>query len=167
MPRPPRRTPEERFWDKVDRRAPDECWLWTGAVKDTGYGLLWLDGNRFALAHRFSLELSIARPLAPFEVARHNCDTPLCVNPGHLTPGTQQENVDDMVSRGRHRAAHGETNGRARLTAEQVAEIRRRHEQAARDLAAEFGVSVVTIYRVIKGKTWRTHHQPHQGEEHP
>lgn len=155
-----RRPLEDRFWEKVDRREPHECWLWTGAVKDSGYGVFWLEGNRFAPAHRLSLELCLGRPLTADEVARHDCDTPLCVNPGHLVPGTQKQNVDDMIARGRHRVSHGESNGRARLTAEQVAEIRRRHEDHVRALAEEFGVSEVTVYRVLRGATWRTTLQP-------
>ena len=53
-------------------------------------------------AHRYALERKLGRELEPGEVARHTCDNPICVNPDHLLPGTQRDNVDDMMRRGRH-----------------------------------------------------------------
>jgi hypothetical protein len=83
-------------------------------------------------------------------VVRHTCDNPPCVNPAHLVIGAQLDNVRDMVERGRRR-------GRS-LTADQVAEVRRRAAagESYRDLAASAGVDASTVGRIVKGRTWAT-----------
>ena len=91
---------ELRFWDKVSWTLEDwatresPCWQWLGAVNNHGYGLFGL-GNRRAglgLAHRIAYELErgkVPRRL----VLDHLCRTPACVNPWHLEPVTQAENI--------------------------------------------------------------------------
>lgn len=92
---------ECRFWSRVDKSAgPDCCWIWQGAVtKD--YGVMCIGGTNYRV-HRFALELRIGK-LQPGICACHECDNPVCVNPGHLFPGTVQDNVDDMIAKGRKR----------------------------------------------------------------
>lgn len=88
-------------------------------------------------------------------MVRHSCDNPPCVNPAHLSTGTKADNSADMVARGR--SPRGSRSGASKLTERQVAEIRVR--QAAgelhRVLAAEYGISRVTITNIVTGKTWR------------
>lgn len=153
---PARKTLADRFWEKVDRRGPDECWLWTAAVNEHGYGVMRPEGRRTGptiKAHRVSLML--AGVDVDGLVVRHSCDNPPCVNPAHLSTGTKADNSADMVTRDRH--ARGSRSGTSKLTERQVAEIRAR--QAAgelhRVLAAEYGVSRVTITNIVSGKTWR------------
>lgn len=101
MSRPPR-PPEERFWKKVDVRGADECWEWQGFVAPNGYGRF--DGG---LAHRFSWVLANgaipeANDYSPFGyLILHKCDNRSCVNPNHLFLGTQQDNIQDQVAKGR------------------------------------------------------------------
>lgn len=85
------------FWKQVQKAAGDECWLWTGALKSTGYGHFGWAG-RTRLAHRFSLELATGTP-APGMDALHSCHNPKCVNPQHLRWGTHQENMQDRNAR--------------------------------------------------------------------
>jgi hypothetical protein len=92
----------------------------------------------------------------------HRCDNPPCCNPGHVFPGTNAENVTDMVAKGRHRHGEsdqrGEKNNSAKLTAAIVAEVRRRlsyGERGAR-IAASLGVSNQTIYGIKSGKYWQS-----------
>ncbi|ANU79701.1 HNH endonuclease [Arthrobacter phage Conboy] len=95
----------ERFWAKVDKREPQECWPWTAAKtaarEDYQYGALKV-GGRVVRANRFALELKLGRPLGPGMKARHTCDNPPCCNPAHLLEGTQAQNLQDMHDRGRH-----------------------------------------------------------------
>ena len=147
----PVRTLAERFWEKVDKRGPDECWLWTAAKKDGGYGVMRPEGQRSGptiKAHRVSLLL--AGVDIEGKVVRHRCDNPPCVNPAHLETGTQAENCRDTSERGRH-------VGAARLAPDDVRAIRRR--LAAGDLhrvvAAAFGVARSTISAIAEGKAWR------------
>lgn len=92
----------ERFWRFVQKT--DGCWLWTGSTSKEGYGKL-SGGNRGAsplVASRVSWLLHFG-PVPEGMHILHACDTPSCVRPNHLFPGTAATNARDMVSKGRHR----------------------------------------------------------------
>src|SRR6266542_3401762 len=144
-------TRERLFWAKVDRGDGSGCWLWTAAKVRHGYG-----------------------PIPAGLLILHDCDNPPCVRPDHLHPGTQQDNRREAMVRRRvatgerhgsqtHPEAlrRGEQHGMAKLTAERVVEIRARYVRYKRGgdtlkaLAKEFGVTGVTIARVVKGETWK------------
>jgi hypothetical protein len=97
----------ERFWSKVDRRGPDECWVWTGAVDAHGYGRINVDGKSTKVG-RVSLVLSGVEVPTGLG-ALHTCDNPPCVNPAHLYAGTQRDNARDAIERGRFRLPHRRT----------------------------------------------------------
>src|SRR4051812_4788550 len=92
---------ERRFWPKVDKRGPAECWLWLGSKDGNGYGQINRGARGLGLvsAHRASYELAHgpipARPGWHGAVVMHECDVRLCVNPTHLRLGTQGDNLDD------------------------------------------------------------------------
>lgn len=89
----------DRFWPKVDKSG--ECWLWTGARDERGYGRIGTGGKHgTALAHRVAWELT-AGALSSGAVVCHRCDVPACVRPDHLFLGSQQENLADMRNKGR------------------------------------------------------------------
>lgn len=91
----------QRFWAKVRITNPDDCWEWAGARRGDSYGNTYALGRHMG-AHRFSYYLAT---LTFPQVVRHTCDNRICVNPHHLIGGTQQENMQDMVERGRHHGA--------------------------------------------------------------
>lgn len=140
----------ERFWAKVDRSG--DCWIWQGRRDNLGqYGVFRLD-RREVRAHRFSVELS-GRSIPEGMVVMHTCDNPPCVNPAHLVVGTRTDNRADCVAKDRQ--AKGEQNGRAKLTAEQVREIRRlRPTTSGAELARRFGVSRRAIRFAVDGTRW-------------
>lgn len=91
-----------RFWALVDKsRGKNGCWLWQG-VRDgrKGYGRFTIPGHGQVSAYRLAYELTIG-PVPDGQLLRHQCDVPQCVNPAHLLPGTQRDNVRDMWERGR------------------------------------------------------------------
>lgn len=90
-----RRPLAERFWPKVDVRGPDECWLWTAALDGHGYGRIdegGHAGHSFG-AHRVAWELANGAVIPDGLVIDHLCRNPPCVNPAHLEPVTQRENL--------------------------------------------------------------------------
>ncbi len=78
----------ERFMEKVS--VAGDCWVWTGQ-KRRGYGRFWNFGRNVS-AHRFAYEQSVG-PILPGLSLDHLCRNPSCVNPDHLEPVTQRENV--------------------------------------------------------------------------
>ena len=90
----------QRFWSRVDRRAPDRCWPFTGPISDRGYGKFSASGSW--RANRLALILSAGLPPTPQHLSCHTCDNPICCNPAHLFWGTHRENMIDSVRKGRH-----------------------------------------------------------------
>lgn len=131
------------------------CWNWTGAVRHHGYGCLRYEGKQVA-AHRFSYE-RFRRPIPEGLCLLHRCDNPRCINPDHLRPGTQAENLRDMSVKGR--ACFGEANGQAKLTPEMIAAIRACYQKGSKEfgtpgLAERFGISRVHVWRIVNRKRW-------------
>jgi hypothetical protein len=153
----PRLSIEERFWKKVDKSAgPDGCWIWT-ASRTKGYGKI-KKGGKLKLAHQLAWELANSNPMPANLVVLHDCDNPSCVNPAHLTVGTQTDNVRDCVKKGR--TCSGETNPKAKLTEDQVKQIRATYDKAAGRtlayLAKVYQVGHVTIWNAIHRVNWKS-----------
>lgn len=144
-------TVEERFWSRIDGGGgPDACWIWNGYRDKKNYGRFTFraDGRtQTVIATRFAWELANG-PIPEGKFICHTCDNPPCVNPGHLWPGTQQENIDDMMEKGRHWDA-------AKLSDEDAARILLFSHEPIRALAIRFNVSESTIGRVRKNGTQR------------
>lgn len=79
-----------KLMSRIDKRA-DGCWIWLGARDPLGYGHLIAEGRK-ALAHRFVYTL-IKGPIPIGLVLDHLCGHTSCVNPEHLDPVTQRENM--------------------------------------------------------------------------
>lgn len=154
----------ERFWAKVAIPADvmTGCWLW-GAMKDPrGYGRFNLDkGPR--LAHRIAYTL--VKGAIPGGLGLdHLCRAHGCVNPAHLEPVTQRENVRRGLTRGHSwNAGIGADHGMAKLTEEQALRIKAlaaAGELTRRQIGAMFGVSHVQVCNIANGKSWS--HLPKQ-----
>ena len=154
----PRQPLAERFWEKVDKRGPSECWLWTGAVMGQGYGHITNEGQQLR-AHRVAWELTFGT-IPEGMCILHHCDNKLCVNPKHLFIGTIMDNYTDMFQKGHSEiGGAGERHPNARLTAKQVLEIRRRYAEGnvtQRELADEYGIATQShISNIIHGHSWK------------
>lgn len=150
----PRRAVEERLWEKVDRSGgPEACWEFNGARHTFGYGKIGIAGSGPRDAHRLVWELTHGPIPAGMEVC-HQCDNPPCCNPDHLFLGSRQDNVQDATHKGR--TTIGERNPMAKLTWEDVAEIRARHAagESRSEIAERFGVTRGTVWLIYSGRTW-------------
>ena len=172
MPRRPNMNDEELNTWFLNQKVEDDngCWNWTG-VLNGGYGHLSIKAKRI-LAHRYSLQLHLKRPIPKNMEVRHMCHNTKCFNPAHLKEGTHAENMNDMVQAGRQarglflsstltgikrNSAKGERNCKAKLTPAQVLEIRslKTTTQSLRNVGKTYGVNGVTISNIWAGKTWK------------
>jgi hypothetical protein len=177
---PPKKTPRSLLIARrVDNSGgPAACWPWTGSCTRHGYGKL----SATEVAHRVAWELTNG-PIPSGLCVLHRCDNPPCCNPAHLFLGTRSDNVADMVAKGRAAVGdkagarkhpdcvprgnqhwtrrrpelmeRGERHHKAKLTDQQVAEVKRRAGSGARqcDLAREYEASPACICNIISGKT--------------
>jgi hypothetical protein len=156
-----KKTPEERFWDKV--LIGDGCWEWQGAKFASGYGHFY-SGGKVLYAHRVAYELH--HGVHPGEMfVCHRCDHPGCVRPSHLFLGTNTDNMRDMAAKGRQWLQKtpwlgpdnsGDRNGRARLTARDIPYIREWARQgfSHEDIARAFNVTRSNVSFICRRDTW-------------
>lgn len=150
-----------RFWAKVDQRSDDECWPWlacrAGGSDARSYGYFGVPAQRMKYAHRVAYCLHHGLDICALPssiVIRHRCDNGLCCNPAHLIQGTQADNVQDMIDRGRIR--RGEDIRNAILTAHDIPSIRARLSRGElhRQIAGDFGVCPSAISKIARGIAW-------------
>lgn len=154
----------------------NDCWLWIGAKAGNGYGVSSINGKQM-YAHRFQYERWSGKKIPTGYVVMHSCDNPSCVNPFHLSTGTQKENISDAVNKGRMAkgvnhglvknpgmAARGERVASSKLTAKQVDEIRNSYikgkpgvksEFSLSGLAKKYGVGFQAISKIVNGRNWK------------
>lgn len=171
----PRKSTPRDFWKHVDCTNVSNCWPWKIALTKAGYGRIRYHQKEWK-ASRLAWMLTYGDP-GNLNVL-HACDNPRCCNPTHLFLGTHQDNMQDMVAKGRHPrnkagylphgdqhhshlrpevVARGEHNGSSVLTAGQVMDIRRKYTQgmSSRRLANEYGVVKSNILFIVHRKTWK------------
>jgi len=129
------------------------CWKYTGGLNGRGYGNIWVDGTTRS-AHVVSYELHKGPIPAGMNVC-HSCDNKKCINPRHLFLGTTQDNIDDMIAKGRD-GFKRERNGRALLTEEDVVAVREmlRQNKTQQYIADQYNVSRGTISAIGTGRNW-------------
>ncbi len=147
--------PIKYFWSRVIKT--NYCWLWQGSLTK-GYGQIKLQALDEIKPHRVSWVLAHGKIPKGIKVL-HSCDVRNCVNPSHLFLGTTLDNINDKISKGRHKgwklhsgAHRGEKNSRTKLTDEKVQEIRFRYangETNQSKLAKEYKVGQAQIWRII------------------
>lgn len=132
------------------------CWVWTGSlVKDRGgYGRFHANGKSYR-AHRLSWQLHHGRWPGNLFVC-HKCDNPRCVRPDHLFLGTTDDNMADMVSKGRKPSQHGEAHPSNKLKEKDVLAIRKAYRDGVSqaDLHRKYGMSRAAICLIVQKKLW-------------
>jgi hypothetical protein len=130
------------------------CWIWLLRVDTPGYGRI--AANRSSVpAHRVSW-VTYRGTIPDGMQVLHKCDVRCCVNPDHLFLGTHSDNMRDMYAKGRHPRSgqRGEKHHRAKLTAQEVAEIRSSSE-LQKILAQKYRVGQSQISSIRRGASWR------------
>lgn len=157
----PRKSPEDRFWAKVDKRGDSGCWEWQASRSALGYGYFRMSMDEWMwLAHRASWVFANG-PIPTGMLVCHHCDNPPCVNPMHLFLGLDRDNTADRVRKGRSSrrgAPAGEANGSAKLTSEDVRQMRSLYTPgfvSFRELGERYGVSAGQARRVVRGLRWK------------
>lgn len=138
-------TLEEKFWGKVQKGGPDDCWNWNASLDTRGYGHMNHLGKT-TRAHRISWFL--AHGVESPKYVLHKCDNKKCVNPAHLFEGTHRDNLEDMAKKERH--------GFAKFSHSQVERLRVMYQKhkghlTQKRMADWFGVSKQTMCDLLKG----------------
>lgn len=140
----------ERFSEKVMPPNARGCKLWFGGKDKKGYGIIWGGtGVGYRFAHRIAWELAHGTIPKGMCIC-HTCDVPSCVNVEHLFLGTQQDNLEDMRSKGRH--VSGSRHGNHKLTDEDVLFIKQKRDMKGIELANMFKVTPAHISNIRNGK---------------
>jgi hypothetical protein len=154
----------ERFTSKIIFGFKEECWVWTGAINNCGYGQYCPEGHKLKLAHRIAWEAHNGEIPQGMNVL-HSCDNRICVNPFHLFLGTQAENMRDMKNKGRAKLPphhFGETAPTAKLKEQQVIFIKQQLTKGVskKILADIFKVSETLIRYIECGRKWKHLNKP-------
>ena len=141
---------EKSFFAKFERVTESGCWIWTAGLHKQRYGAIW---NKDA--HRVSWEIHHGEIPDGLHVC-HRCDVPSCVNPNHLFLGTHQDNMDDMVKKGRQRTPNGESHARSKITENDVREMRVASDAGVSraKLASKYGLHCAHVGLIVRRKSW-------------
>jgi hypothetical protein len=152
---------EEAFWKKV-AKTEEGCWLWQASCFWDGYGAFRYEG-RIERTHRMAWIFTFG-PIPEGSLVLHTCDVRACVRPDHLWLGDHLQNYADMRTKGRELKGdqRGERNHQAKLTSDDVTQIRRarRSGEPLSSLAKKYGVSAASIRDAAVGRTWAHHPEP-------
>jgi len=133
-----------------------DCIIGSNAKDSSGYPRFRADGKIVKVA-RYQYCKANGLALADIEGQHvlHSCDNRACINPAHLRIGTNADNVRDRVERDRSTRPIGEANPKAKLTAEDVKEIRSSNLSNL-EIAIKYGITKGAASKIKLGRTWAT-----------
>ncbi len=146
---------KQRFWKKVDETPGQgpwgDCLIWVAAADKYGRGRIRFQGV-LRLAYRVAYKMTNPNwDISDSLQVCHHCDIPACVNSRHLFLGTQTDNMQDALKKGR--LPLGDQCSFSKITEEQVLRIRvdkRKHQEIADDHL----ISRAMVLKIKSRKAW-------------
>lgn len=170
---------QQKFASKIDMNGPipphaphlGRCWIWAAGKFWCGYGCFTYFRKTW-YCHRLSYHIFVGEIPTKIQVL-HKCDNRLCVNPEHLFLGTNKDNVDDKIKKGRntHQSGkkwaefirsvqpRGEKSKCAKLTDDQVKEMRKAYVKGSSTngttaLSKRYKVPCSHVWSIVNRKAW-------------
>lgn len=142
------------IFNYIDIKNEDECWLYTRGKSAFGYGRFTMAGEHW-YAHKLVYCIFVNGPIHPDIKILHSCDNPPCCNPFHLFSGTNKDNTQDMLKKGRGNRAKGEKHWNAKLSEKEVEEILLLKDiKLQREVAEQFFISRQTVGLIWTRRIW-------------
>lgn len=160
---------DQKFQDRLNRLPPKQnqtmgCLIYVGTLHKKGYGTItrtwpktipsYLRKTTTFLAHRYAWFLGYGK--WPDDQLLHHCDNPPCCELTHLFEGSNQDNVNDRVSKGRSASVVGENNPNCSY-ANEVIEAVRTATGPTTQIAKRFGMSQSHVWNIRNGKARPKH----------
>jgi hypothetical protein len=150
---------EVRFHRNIGPTTDKGCILWVGTLSGAGYGVIFdrrqSGKQRRYQAHRLAWTLEKG-PIPEGLDTLHRCDNPPCVNIAHLFLGTNQDNIDDKVAKGRQ--TKGEDCYLTKLTEDTVRRIRALHATGnftLKEISEECGTTYTNVWMIVNRRSWK------------
>lgn len=135
----------------------NNCWNVVNRYSiKSGHSRFYYNGKLW-LTHRLVYITYVFSQLSDSDVVMHKCDNGKCINPQHLTHGSQTENIQDMDNKGRRVPAIGVRNTNAKLSEDDISKIREWYRIGFKnqyELANIFRVKQNTIFYIVSNRTW-------------
>jgi hypothetical protein len=138
------------------KKTDNGCWEWTRSCNPNGYAQLGYK-HRLIRAHRASAHAFLGLDLSSPLCVCHKCDNRKCINPNHLFIGTNQDNVDDKMRKGRLNPPLGSRSSFARLSENDIPLIRNRISSGEKlaSIARAYKINPCAIWSIKHGHTWK------------
>ena len=153
---------QRRFLDNIDSGDREDCWSWQGGIQrrpnGEEYPIFYFNGTQKP-AHRILWRVYYSNYLRKDEVIQHTCDHSWCMNPNHIYKVDRELDAREHAKeRVRRRQGYGENHPKARLSDQEIAEIRHRvkNGELRKDVAADFGISKSYVSMLVKRKRRRS-----------
>lgn len=139
--------PRNRILENIN--IVDECWIWLRSIR-AGYGGMTVAGVKWR-AHRYSYTV-FKGEIPEGKLIKHSCDVKLCVNPQHLSTGTNSDNVQEALAR--NLIPVGEEHHNNKYSEGQVGKVRtmRSMGHTYKEIAANTGVNYHTVWDIVNGR---------------
>jgi Autographiviridae endonuclease len=139
---------EHKFWAKVQKGEPTECWPWLGYKKPSGHGLTTM--NSLSIHASRKAWILVNGPIRGDLCVNHTCDNAACCNPAHMYLGSRQDNMIDLWGKrpAGERGALGRPHVLDEAQLEQLWQMRKLGA-TMQECADAFGVHFRTVARYI------------------